>query len=217
MRRLALAAFLLVLCSLAAGTVYALSPLYTAWSIREAVKSDDEAYLAHRIVWQPVRRTLKDSLLTYTLGQDVMPVMAAAGASAGNRPRPSWWSRLKASYGRSVVENFVDHYATPSGLKRLFTYGQSIRRTILRRSDPEAGLSLTERIAAAWARVERAQFVSLVRFEIDMRDAYDPLRLYAGVLEWNWQAGGWRLVELHVRRLPGGDGLQRAGTVSAPA
>lgn len=214
MRRLVLSVLLILGSVVVGGTAFAVSPLYTAWSIREAVKSNDEAYLKHRIVWQPVRETLKSSLVTYTL--DVPPrQLAAAGGT--QRRSASWWSRIKSAYGRSVVENFVDHYATPSGLKRLFTYGQSIRRNILRRTDPDAGLSLTERIAAAWSRVRRAEFISATRFEIEMTDAYDPGRLYAGALEWNWQAGGWRLVELHVLRLSAERRLRAAGGGSGPA
>lgn len=203
MRKTVLGLCLLTCLGICAGTAYAVSPLYTAWSIREAVKSNDQTYLEHRVVWKPVRETLKSSLVTYTLGAG--PNQVATADSTAPR-KQSWWSRIKLGYGRSVVENFVEHYATPSGLKRLFTYGQSIRRNILRRKDPEAGLNLPERIAAAWSRVRRAQFISLSRFEIHMTDRYDPKRLYAGVLEWNWHAGGWRLVELYVRRLTESDG-----------
>lgn len=187
-----------VVALMGTGAFYVASPLYTAWSIREAVKSDDTATLSKRVVWSPVRRTLKTSLVQFTLGDGT-----TAGAEQPRTASGGWWSKLKASYGRAVVERFVERYANPTGMRTLFTYGRSVRKNILFRTDPDAGLTLSQRLSAIWSRVLRAEFKSLTRFEIDMTDKFDPTRMYAGVLELSWRGGGWQLVELHVRRTGG--------------
>ena len=60
-------------------------------------------------------------------------------------------------------------------------------------------MPITERIKRSWARVKRAEFTSLVNFEIDMADKHDPNRIYLGKLEFNGL--GWKLHELRIKML----------------
>jgi len=181
------AAMLFVL-TIAVSTGYIGSPLVTAWWIKEAIKSGDADYLEHRISWTPVKVSLKESLADMAVGPSL--------ASTTGGGRPSLWQRTKAGYGRYMVHNLVDRYATPSGLPTLFSYGRRMRRNVMGQPDPDEGLALPGRIASAWARVTRAEFVSLTRFAMEMRDKYDANRLYQGVLV--FEGLGWKLVDLRV-------------------
>ncbi len=188
MRRI-LSAVGLLICA----AVYVAWPLHTAWSIREAIKSSDSAYLARHFEWAPVKATLKETMADLVLG----PI----DASLKDKPRrQGLWASLKAYYGRSMTDRLVERYATPTGLPTLFNYGRTVRVDVIGHHDPDDGLSLPERIANAWSRVERASFVSLTRFEIDMRDELEPNRLYSGVLvlkDWRW-----KVTELRVMQRP---------------
>lgn len=194
--RLALA-LSVVLFSLIGAVTYAVSPLYTAWSIREAVKTDNTAYLRARISWPSVRQTLKVSLNEIALGPRVAHIRAGTAEAA----KMGWWSRLKTAYGRAMVSRFVERYATPEGFKSLFAYGRTVRRNVLMKADPDAGLNMMQRLSASWSRVRRAEFVSLTRFELDLVDKYDDKRLYSGVLAFEIEDAAWTLQALHVRQL----------------
>lgn len=189
MRRLMLAACVGALLS--AG--YVISPIYTAWSIREAIRSGDSTYLARKIEWDGIKATLKPSLTRMALD---LPV----SADGEPLPRASLWSRLKGHYGSGVVDRFVEAYVTPERLPELFTYGKAYRETVKGQVDDTAGLPLQQRIAQAWARVRRAEFESLTRFRIEMVDRYAADRLYAGLLE--IRGFEWKLTELRVRPAP---------------
>jgi Protein of unknown function (DUF2939) len=186
MRRLLLVAGLVM-----ATAGYIAWPLHTAWSIREAVKSGDSAYLARHFEWTPVKATLKESMADLVLG----PIDASL---EGKPQRQGLWASFKTYYGRNMVDGLVERYATPAGLPTLFSYGRNVRVNVLGRQDPDDGLLLPQRVANAWSRVERASFITPTRFEIDMRDKFEPDRIYYGVLvlkDWRW-----KVIELRVRQ-----------------
>lgn len=174
-------------------TAYVAWPFHTAWSIKEAVKSGNSDYLAQHFEWPPVKAALKESMAEMVLGPSVSP-------TDGKPQRKGLWESFKAHYGRNVVNTLVDRYATPSGLPTLFSYGRTVRTDILDRDDPDEGQPLPNRIANAWSRLDRAQFITPTRFEIDLRDKFEPDRVYAGVLELkDWR---WKVTELRVRQRP---------------
>lgn len=182
---------LVLLVGVLAGAMYVLWPFHTAWAIKEAIKSGDSAYLARHVDWPPVKASLKASMADMVLG----PLDASIEVEP---ERKSVWQRLKENYGRSVVDSLVERYANPEGLPTLFSYGRSVRKNVLMREDPDDGLSLPQRLANAYARLERATFTSPVRLELDMRDKYQPDRIYAGVLELrDWR---WVMTELRVEQ-----------------
>lgn len=179
----------LVLVGVAAG--YLAWPFYTAWSIREAVKNGNSAYLQQHFEWQPVKVTLKESMSSMMLG----PIDAEL---AGEPRRRGLWESFKIFYGRNMVETLVERYANAEGLPTLFSYGRTVRTSLLGRKDPDDGLPLPSRIANAWARLDRAEFITPTRFAIEMRDKFEPTRVYAGIMELkDWR---WKVTELRVRQ-----------------
>lgn len=182
---------LVVICACLCAAAYVGWPFLTAWSIKEAVKSGNSAYLAEHFEWPPVKATLKKSMTDIVLG----PV----DESVEDKPRrKGLWASFKDYYGRTMVESLVDRYANPTGLPTLFSYGRTVRRDLLGKNDPDEGQPLHIRIANAWSRIDRAAFITPTRFEIDMRDNFEPTRIYAGVMELkNWR---WMVTELRVRQ-----------------
>jgi Protein of unknown function (DUF2939) len=184
---------LMLIGALICVCLYCVWPLYTAWAIKEAVKSGDSAVLAQHIEWTPVKATLKESMFDLAVkpGDPSLPEAPR---------RKGLWERFRQFYTRGMVNSLVERYANPNGLPTLFSYGRTVRRDVLGRPDPDDGLPLQQRIANAWARVLRAEFITPTRFEIDMRDKYEPERVYAGVLELKWWR--WVVTELRVRQRP---------------
>lgn len=197
--------FVIFACLCAAA--YVGWPFHTAWSIKEAVKSGDSAYLAHHFEWTPVKATLKESMSDMVLG----PVEA----TLEDKPkRQGLWASFKAYYGRTMVDSLIERYANPTGLPTLFSYGRTVRRDLLGSVDPDDGQPLHVRIANAWERIDRATFITPTRFEIDMRDKFEPTRVYAGVLELkDWR---WVVTELRVHQRQPEAGTPPADA-SAPA
>lgn len=194
MRRLLISlAALLCVALVVAG--YMFWPLATAWRIREAIRGGDAEYLADKIEWSSLKRTLKPSLM-----QIAMPPQAAVAAVAGaDAPpaRPGLWQRFKNYLGESAVDRMIEAYVTPEGLPQLFQYGKTYREKIKGEDDP-ATHPLPERISRFWSRVLRAEFTSLDRFELEMRDRGEPPRVYTGVLE--LKGLEWKLTGLTVRQ-----------------
>lgn len=193
MRRLliSLAAMLTIALLCAAYVVW---PLGTAFRIREAIRGGDAEYLAGKIEWSSVKRSLKPSLMHIALGPK--PVAAPPAITAGAAARPGLWTRFKTYLGETAVDRMIEVYVTPEGLPKLFQYGKTYRETIKGEDDP-ATQPLAERIRRAWARVIRAEFTSLARFELEMHDRGEPPRTYTGVLE--LKGAEWKLTELTVK------------------
>jgi hypothetical protein len=177
----------LVLLAVAA---YIASPFATAWSIREAVRNGDSAYLEHHIDWPSVRATLAPTISRIALN---IP-------EPGTEPvtKPGLWQRIKTYWGQGAVNRAVDSYITPEGLPQLFTARKLYRDYVAGQPD-ESKLEISERIKRAWARVRRAEFTSMTTFEIDMVDKHDPDRVYLGKLAID--GFGWKLKELRVKIL----------------
>jgi hypothetical protein len=192
MRRLI--ATLSILSLLAAPSAYMAVPFWTAWSIREAVKSGDSAYLARKIDFAAVRETLRPSLAQVAFD---MPDPALGEAA----PKPGLWKRIKAYWGQGAINKFVDNYVTPEGLPQMFAWRKTYRE-IAGTVDPNAPPpSFRARFAKFWSRLKRAEFKSLTAMEFEMRDQYDANRSHVGLLEltgpaWNLD---WKLTELRVR------------------
>ena len=96
MRKLLFSTLTLVL--LAAG--YVGYPFFTAWSIREAVRSGNSSYLEDKIEWETVRGTLRQSLAAAALD---LPD-ADAGDPSGVAEKPGLWRRIKVRLGQRAVD-----------------------------------------------------------------------------------------------------------------
>ena len=185
------------ICVLALAAAYVGLPFWTAFSIREAVKTGDTAYLEAKVEWPGVRETMRQSLTAQALDLPGTETMEA-GAAPGSR---GLWQRVKdgvKSYaGRQVVDHFVDNYVTPAGLSRMYEVRRMYREKIKGEADDAITLPRFERMKRAWARVKRAEFLSLTAFEIEMQDRFNPERSYVGLLE--LRGFQWKLSELRMR------------------
>lgn len=169
---------------------YIASPFVTAWSIREAVRNGNSAYLEHRIDWPSVRATLTPTISRIALD---LP-----DPDKPSLTEPGLWQRLKSYWGEGAVNRAVEAYVTPEGLPQLFAVRKAYRDYVA--GEPEDNkLAVTERIQRAWARVKRAEFTSLTTFEVDLADKHDPNRIYLGKLAID--GFGWKLKELRVKIL----------------
>ena len=184
MKRLLFKIIVLTLAILA----YIGSPFVAAWSIREAVRNGDAAYLEHKIDWPAVRVTLAP-----TIGQLILDVPDPEQAPVTD---PGLWQRFKAYMGQSAVNRAVESYVTPEGLTKLFNYRKMYRDYISGQPD-ESKLTVSERMKRTWARVKRAEFTSLTTFEIDMADKIDPDRVYLAKLA--LEGIGWKVKELRIK------------------
>lgn len=189
---------------------YLASPLVTAWSIREAIRTSDAAYLDGKVDWPRVKQSLKASMADYALG----PLPDGASTSeAAALPKPGLWQRIKNKLGRPVVASMVDKMVTPHGLSRLFSYGKAYREQVRGLADEAKTLSITERLKRSWERVTRAEFVTPTQFAMEMRDKADPAKRYAGILE--LQGLQWKLVHLEIKSTE--NGSSSAAPASRPA
>jgi hypothetical protein len=174
---------------------YIATPFVAAWSIREAIQNGNSDYLEHKIDWDRVRETLRESLTEAALGQPDGNTTQVAEAAA----KPGFWRRVKNSLSRSAVNNMVENYVTPEGLPQLFSYRKTYRDVSGETARLEA-LPWHERLAGFWSRIKRAEFKSPAVFEIEMADRNDPTRHYVGLLELS--GFEWKLTELRVRVVP---------------
>lgn len=174
-----------------AALAYIAAPFVTTWSIREAARSGDSAYLARAIDWPRLRETLKPSL--QRIAFDLPDPKNVAHEKVGI------WQRFKAYWGQSALESAVDTYLTPETLPKLYAMRKGFREYVSGETDEAKTLPLTERVRRFWARIKRAEFTSLTAFEIDVLDKHDPNRMYLGKLELT--ATGWMLRELRIEDL----------------
>lgn len=185
---------LTLLGALLACAAYVAVPFWTAWSIREAVKSGDSAYLARKIDFASVRETLRPSLAQVAFD---MPNPDAAEPA----PKAGLWKRFKAYWGQNAIDRFVDSYVTPEGLPKMFQWRTTYREATGNAGPNGSPLAFRVRFAKFWSRLKRAEFKSLTAFEIELRDQYDASRSHVALLELT--ASGWlpdwKLTELRVR------------------
>lgn len=202
MKRLLFKATLLIL--LVAG--YIAAPFVTAWSIREAARNGDSAYLERAIDWPSVRETLKPALSQLAFD---MPDPASQ-----SDVKPTMWQRFKAYWGQGTMNRAIDGYITPEGLPKLFAL-RNAYRSYTGAVDDEKSRPAVERIQRFWARVKRAEFTSLTDFEVDMADKHDPNRIYLGKLELT--GSGWILRELRIKMLTTASSVQQFVSARVPA
>jgi hypothetical protein len=187
MKKPLLAALTLLLLAAA----YVTSPFVTAWTIREAMRTGNSAYLAAKLEWPTVRETLRASLTEYAVGPQPVAV------SGSEPPKPGLWQRIKNSLSRRAVDNLVESYVTPEGLPQLFGARQFYRENISGEQAALDAMPWHERVRGFWSRIERAEFHSPTVFEIEMADRNDPTRHYVGLLK--LRGLEWKLTELRLR------------------
>ncbi len=167
---------------------YAVWPLWTAWSIRDAIRTGNSAYLETAVDWPSVKETLKPSL-----------VAMALGPGGGNGAAAGFWESVKSYAGARAADALVERIVTPEGLPVLFSYGKAYRERIKGQLDEEASLPWHERARRSWGRLKRAAFTGAARFEFLVADRFTPARHYDGTLELKgWR---WTLTELRLKMI----------------
>ena len=199
-------AAVLLLATVAVG--YAASPFVAAYRLREAIKAADTATIERKVVWTSVRATLKASIAgNATLLPEAQEV--------SERIKPTVWQRVKAAFGQSMVDRFIESYVTPEGLPKLFRYRKSWNDKVKAEPDAEADLGTLERARTFYRRLNRASFTSPTRIEIDVSDRLNPDRRYVSVMELH--GFEWKLAELHIVGSLRKGGAGRARTARDPA
>jgi soluble lytic murein transglycosylase-like protein len=194
MNRLLAKAGLLILVAAA----YVAAPFVSAWSIREAVRNGDSAYLERAVDWPSIRVTLAPSIKQLAL--DLPPGAAEAEAVE----KLTVWQRVKAYFGAGAINTAIESYVTPEGFSQLFQIRKAYREYVSGLPD-ESTMPVLERIKRAWARVKRAEFTSATTFEVDTTDKLDETRLYLAKFELS--GFGWVLKELRIRTLTAADSM----------
>ncbi len=183
--------------ALIAGLLYIGAPFYTAWSLREAIRTADTATLERKIEWDSVRASLKSSLVRHA---QLVPEIADE-----NTPNtPGLWQRVKIAFGQSMIDSFVERSVTPTGLPKMFQARKAFNSKVRGEPDPEVTLTRLERFKQFWGRLQRAEFQSFTRLEIEMKDRRSPGRHYVSLLE--IKGLEWKLTELRVVAAPKGIG-----------
>lgn len=185
MGRIFAAVFLLLVA--AAGFV--VSPFVAAWNLREAIKSADTSTIERKVVWDSVRASLRASIASNS-------ALLPEASEAGERVRPTLWQRVKAAFGQSMLDRFIESYVTPEGLPKLFRYRKTWNGTVKGETDDEDKLEFFERAKAFYRRLSRAEFKSPTRIEIEMTDKFQPDRRYVSVMELH--GFEWKLAELRI-------------------
>lgn len=191
MRRVAV---FFVVFTVLAGLLYVASPFRAAYLLRQAVEQGDQPALDERVDWEPVRASLKASL--HRNAQLLTEVNAA-----GEAIQPTLWQRIKALFGATLVDRFVESYVTPEGLPKLFTYHRSVSQRLKGKSaEAQPAQDAVARLKAFYARIKRAEFQSLTAIEFEIADEDDPARSYASLFRLS--GGTWKLTGLRIIARP---------------
>jgi hypothetical protein len=212
--------FYACMAMLALAATFVASPIVTAWTIREAIRTGNSTYLEGKLEWDTVRMSLRASMIETATGiPEPSPIAAKEVSAQTGSPRPGsrlggpeqaavepklgLWQRIKNGVSRRAVDGIVARYVTPERLSQLFTARQFYRDNISGETAALEALPWTERVAGFWQRIRRAEFHSPTVFELEMADRNDPTRHYIGLLR--LRGFEWKLTELRVRLVPATD------------
>lgn len=190
-----LAGKLWIAAILTAVSLYIVSPFWTAWSIREAVKSGDVATLRSKVDWNSVRPALRESIARHA---QLLP----AAVDVGRAIQPTLWQRIKFLFGETMLDRFMARYISPQGLPQLYQLKQGYR-TRIKGLENEDLLPLRERVRRFLRRIRRAEFVSLTLVEIEVADRDDPTRHVVGTMSlvgFEWKLTGIRVKDAQPQR-----------------
>ncbi|MEM7746979.1 MAG: DUF2939 domain-containing protein [Pseudomonadota bacterium] len=187
-----LATKLLLAVSLMGVSLYVASPFYAAWTIRQAMKTNDVALLKEKVDWVNVRSSLRQSIATHA---KLLPVAIAEG----RKLRPTMWQRIKAVFGASMLDRFMDQYITPNGLPKLYRLKNGYRTRVTGLPRDEA-TPVALRVQGVVSRIHRAEFKSLSLVELEIEDRDQPDRRI--VAEMRLRGFEWKLSRLTVISAP---------------
>ncbi len=211
MRKLVLAVFgaSLLVCG------YGLWPVFSAFEIKRAVKAGDAVTLGRKVLWAPVRESLKESIAK------LEPAVVKADTDEhGARRRVSFWSRIKAAATPMLADSFIDRYVTPEGVSQIQQARRGGWKAMIgltpKVPDGPANASITNalqggdsaahadddanvvaRFVAFYQRLQRARFHSLSKVEFEIADKGTPGRTYVSQFElsnFEWKLASLRIV-----------------------
>ena len=188
--RISLLAFLL-------AVAYVASPFVAAWNLREAVKAGNVEFVQAKVQWDTVRASLKTSLAKH-------PDLFAEASMAGENVKPTLWQRIKSSFGVTMMDRFIESYVTPEGLPKLFQYRQAWRDNISGDTAELAATPRLERMKQFYDRINRAEFQSVSKVEIEMQDRKKPERRYVSTMEligFDWKLTALRVITVEASAL----------------
>lgn len=107
-----------------------------------------------------------------------------------------------------MLDRFIETYVTAEGLPQLYSYRKTWRETVKGEpGEPDADKPRLERFKAFIDRVEKAEFQSLTRVEVVVRDRNAADRSYLSRFE--LQGFEWRLTHLEVLSSAGAMGAKK--------
>jgi hypothetical protein len=172
------------------AVAFTASPFVAAWNLREAVKAGNVEAVTNKVQWDTVRASLKASLAQH-------PELFAEATMAGENVKPTLWQRVKATFGVTMIDRFIESYVTPEGLPKLFQYRQAWRDTISGDAAEQAKIPRLERMKQFYDRIKRAEFQGLTKVEIEMQDRKKPERRYVSTMElidYSWKLTALRVI-----------------------
>jgi len=171
-----------------AGAWYVASPMVSAWSLREAIRTNDVDFIRGKVDWPRVQTTMRQSLARQA---DILPVAYRP------RPRRTLWQSVKAWFARPMIDRFIARYITPEGLPKLYEMrATSVRQGASDYAQPDR--RWRTRLRHFVARIKRAEFTGWTTFALELRDKAEPQRVYLSVFQ--LQKLSWKLVTLRVLR-----------------
>lgn len=183
------------------------SPFLTLWELRQAAKNGDVALLERKVDWISVRGTLRQS-------SDEAQRVITELAEVGGAPKPGFWQRVAAATLPLLSGTVIDRYVTPQGVPQLYAWHRIWQEKVRPTVAPTLGLAKpTMALADTWAagtgldkaltvlrRLDKAEFTSPMRVEIELRARYAPQRRYKAVLQ--LRSFEWKLTEFYVLSVP---------------
>ena len=202
-----------IVLAFALPAAYAAWPMWSAFQLKQAIRTADTATLERKIEWDSVRSSLRNSLQA-----DMLGIGGAADSSRQPGERIGFWRRIKLSLGERAVDGFVDAYITPEGLPLIERYRQTFREEV---KQPFAklrgkfgisanvargrlGLGVSEvadagEVKPFWQRIERVAFLAFDRFEIQLTHPDHPGKLI--ISELALREDEWKLSKLAIKPL----------------
>ena len=114
-----------------------------------------------------------------------------------------------------MIDSFVERSVTPTGLPKMFEAKKAFNSKVRGEPDPEVSLTKFERFKQFWSRLQRAEFQSFTRLEIEVKDRRAPDRHYVSLLE--LKGLEWKMTELRVIAAPKGSAGNPLPLVEADA
>jgi hypothetical protein len=155
--------------------LYAASPYYSLWKLKEALSSGDRSSIEALIDFPSVRESLKDQIRVQ---------MTKAMAKDKDSKENPLAAGLAAAFGPAIVNYAVDNFVTPSGIASLIADSKG---TISKGADNQGENPVQKKID--WSKVRKCSFNGLSTFVVDV----DGTKIFL-----SFTGTGWRVKNLEI-------------------